>query len=197
MIGQIGPLVQGGESRTRIALSHLAGGLVGGAAAGVALGFIATALALIVGENAWRLLALVALSVALLLAGLADTRLLPFELLRNRNRQTPKSWRCVLGNPGASFAWAADLALAVTTRISYQALLIIPLASLLAPGFAGSVAIMATFGVTRAAVTVAATLGSDNVDSRTATIDSHYPTLKLMAGIGSLTAAIGLVAVQL
>jgi hypothetical protein len=92
----------------------------------------------------------------------------------------------VLGIPGASFAWGADLALAVTTRISYQGLLVVPIAALLAPTFPAAIAIMATFGLTRAAVTVLGSITTSDIGARTSAIDVHYQMFKRLAGIGSL-----------
>lgn len=188
MIGQIGPLVQGSRQRVRATAPHLLGGLIGGAVAGVFLGGAGSVLDAMVGDN-WRIVATALLVAGLVLAGLADANVLPFGLGRNRNRQTPKDWQCVLGVPGATFGWGADLALAVTTRISYQALLMVPIAALLAPNFATSIAVMATFGLTRALVAVIGSLTADDIDRRTTAFDMRYLTFSRLAGAGSLVTA--------
>lgn len=192
MIGQIGPLVQGAGRRAQVTLPHLAGGVVGGVVAGVALGWAATAVRVVTGEPAWFVGASLILAALCLVAGLADIGILPVELFRDRNRQTPKNWQCVLGVPGASFAWGTDLALAVTNRISYQALLVVPIAALLAPTFATSVAVMATFGLTRAAVAVLGALTASDINGRTSAIDVRYPIFKRLAGVSSLMLAAAL-----
>ncbi len=189
MIGQIGPLVQGAGQRARVTLPHLAGGIIGGAVAGIALGWAGTVVRAVTGQQSWLVGASLALAAICVVAGLADLGILPVELLRDRNRQTPKNWQSVLGVPGASFAWGADLALAVSTRISYQALLVVPVAALLAPTFAAAVAVMATFGLTRAGVAVLGSLTTSDVGARTSAIDAHYQMFRRLAGAGSLMLA--------
>src|SRR6266542_3548544 len=181
MIGQIGPLVQGAGQRARVTLPHLAGGIIGGAVAGIALGWAGTVVRAVTGQQSWLVGASLALAAICVVAGLADLGILPVELLRDRNRQTPKNWQSVLGVPGASFAWGADLALAVSTRISYQALLVVPVAA--------AVAVMATFGLTRAGVAVLGSLTTSDVGARTSAIDAHYQMFRRLAGAGSLMLA--------
>jgi hypothetical protein len=190
MIGQIGPLVQGAGQRAQVTLPHLAGGIVGGAVAGVALGWAGTAVRAVTGQPSWTVGASSTLAAICAVAGLADVGILRVELFRGKNRQTPKNWQCALGVPGASFAWGVDLALAVTTRISYQALLVVPVAALLAPTFAAAVAVMATFGLTRAGVAVLGSLTTSDVDARTSAIDVHYQMFRRLAGAGSLMLAV-------
>lgn len=197
MIGQIGPLVQGSGKRIRAVTPHLVGGLIGGAVAGVVLGGAGSVLDAVVGSHGWRVVAAIVLVVCLTAAGLADIGVLPFALGRKRNRQTPKSWQCVLGVPGATFAWGADLALAVTTRISFQAMLVVPLAALLAPNFVSSVGVMAAFGLTRALVAVTASMTADDLEERTTAFDTRYLVFARVAGAASLVGAVLLTTLSL
>ncbi len=164
-------------------------GLTAGIAAGIFLGGAGSLLNAIAGPHDWRVAATTLLVACLSAAGLADIGVLPFGFGRKRNRQTPRNWQCVLGVPGATFAWGADLALAVTTRISYQALLVVPIAALLAPDFGASIGVMATFGLTRALIAVIASLTADDIERRTTAYDAWYTAFSRVAGVGSLVGA--------
>jgi hypothetical protein len=153
MVGQIGPLVQVGRRRTALGL-HVLGGIAGGAAIGVLLGFAGLLLRAALGD-ALDTVFLVAVPAALVYAAAADLGLLRARQLTSE-RQTPSSWPCSLGHYPGIFAWGFDLGLAVSTRIPYQSLLVLPLAAALSGNLAAAVAIMATYGAARSLAVVAA-----------------------------------------
>jgi hypothetical protein len=158
MVGQIGPLVQVGRRRTALGL-HVLGGIVGGATIGVLLGFVGLLLRAAVGD-AIDTVFLVVVPAALVYAAAADLGLLRVRPLTSE-RQTPSSWPCSLGHYPGIFAWGFDLGLAVSTRIPYQSLLVLPLAAVLSGNLVAAVAIMATYGAARSLAVVAAVSTAD------------------------------------
>jgi hypothetical protein len=149
MIGQIGPLVQGGFRRS--AMLHIAGGTLGGMTIGVVLGFVGTVLNHALGVSGGGAVLRYGLPVVLLVLGFADLRLLHLPPLGLR-RQTPGVWSCTLGPLGASFAWGFDLGLGVTTRIPYRALLAAVMYAIASESLAAAVMLMSIYGLVRSSV---------------------------------------------
>src|SRR6187549_2324662 len=143
MVAQIGPLVQVGRRKTALAL-HVLGGIAGGLAIGVVLGFFGVLLRAAIGD-ALDTVFIVVVPAALIYAALVDLGLLPVRSL-TWVRQTPGDWPCSMGHYPGIFAWGFDLGLGITTRIPYQSLLVLPLAALLSGNLGAAVAIMATYG---------------------------------------------------
>ena len=143
MVGQIGPLVQVGRKKTALAF-HVLGGIVGGAAIGVVLGFAGLLLRAALGESLDTVF-LVVVPAALLYAAAVDLGLLRVRSI-TWERQTPGDWPCSLGHYPGIFAWGFDLGLGITTRIPYQTVLVLPLAALLAGDLATAVAITTVYG---------------------------------------------------
>lgn len=179
MIAQIGPLVEVGRRRTMLTL-HLGGGLLGGAVAGLVLGFAGVLLAVATGGLSVRAAPAVVCGL-LVVTALSELRLLPLPYVTSE-RQTPGFWPCALGSYPASFAWGFDLGLGVTTRLPYQPLLALPVFAVLAGDVALGVAAMAAYGGARAAATVAAiaTAGGDYA-ARCDTITRHEPRMRVAA----------------
>src|SRR6476661_3485610 len=125
MVGQIGPLVQVGRKNTALAL-HVLGGIAGGLAIGVVLGFLGVVLRAAIGD-ALDTVFVVVVPAALIYAASVDLGLLPVRPI-TWVRQTPGDWPCSMGHYPGIFAWGFDLGLGVTTRIPYQSLLVVPLA---------------------------------------------------------------------
>ena len=94
MVGQIGPLVQVGRKKTALAL-HVLGGIAGGAAIGLVLGFAGLLLRSALGDTLDTVFA-VAVPLALLYAASVDLGVLPVRPITSE-RQTPGSWPCSLG----------------------------------------------------------------------------------------------------
>src|SRR5688572_13595119 len=160
MVGQIGPLVQVGRKKTALAL-HVLGGLTGGVALGVLLGFGGLLLRAALGD-ALNTVFVVVVTAALLYAAAVDLGVLRVRPI-TWQRQTPGSWPCSMGHYPGIFAWGVDLGIGVTTRIPYQSLLVLPIAALFAGDLATAVAITGVYGASRALAVVAAvaTAGDD------------------------------------
>src|SRR6266511_5059046 len=189
MVGEIGPLVEVGKRKTALAL-HVAGGLAGGAAIGVVLGFAGLLLRAALGGTLDTIFT-VAVGAALLYAASIDLGLLPLPHL-TWERQTPGAWPCALGHYPGIFGWGFDLGLGISTRIPYQSLLVLPLAALLAGDLATAVAITGTYGAARA-LAVVATVSAAGEDFAGAcdTIQTRVLTLKrVVAGLAFVTAAV-------
>ena len=123
MVGQIGPLVQVGRKKTALAL-HVLGGIAGGLAIGIVLGFLGVLLRAAIGD-ALDTVFVIVVPAALIYAALVDLGVLPVRSL-TWVRQTPGDWTCSMGHYPGIFAWGFDLGLGVTTRIPYQTLLVVP-----------------------------------------------------------------------
>ncbi len=147
MIGQIAPLVQG--SRMRVAAVHVLGGAFGGVAAGAILGWFAVAVNELFGRE-WTVVRTYTMCALLILGAAVDIGALRRGLLSGTNRQTPRSWNCALGPTGALFAWGADLSLVISTRITYQGMLLVVAAALLSPNYVTALLVMFAFGTMRA-----------------------------------------------
>ena len=187
MVGQIGPLVQVGRRRTALAL-HVLGGVAGGAAIGVLLGFAGLLLRAAVGD-ALDTVFLVAVPAALVYAASVDLGLLPVPQITSE-RQTPSSWPCSLGHYPGIFAWGLDLGLGISTRIPYQSLLVVPLAALLVGDLGKAVAITAAYGAARAlAVVVAVSTAGDDFAAACDAIQGRLFSLKRAVGVGALVLA--------
>ena len=187
MVGQIGPLVQVGRRRTALAL-HVLGGVAGGAAIGVLLGFAGLLLRAAVGD-ALDTVFLVAVPAALVYAASVDLGLLPVPEITSE-RQTPSSWPCSLGHYPGIFAWGLDLGLGISTRIPYQSLLVVPLAALLVGDLGKAVAITAAYGAARAlAVVVAVSTAGDDFAAACDAIQGRLFSLKRAVGVGALVLA--------
>lgn len=189
MIGQIGPLVQGNPAKYKVVASHVGGGAAGGLFAGVLLGWVATLVSAAAGQ-AWDTVRIATLVVLGVLAALSDLSVLPHALMQSQNRQTPRGWNCVFGPMGAALAWGADLALVVTTRVSYQAMLLVLAAAVLAPNIWIAIAVMMCFGATRALATSYHALRANDVDETVADVDTRYLPFRHVLGLGSIGLAV-------
>jgi hypothetical protein len=187
MVGQIGPLVQVGKRKTALAL-HVLGGAVGGATAGLVLGFIGLLLRAALGGTLDTVFAIV-VPAALLYAASIDLGLLPIRQITSE-RQTPGAWPCAMGNYPGIFSWGFDLGIGVSTRIPYQSLLVLPLAAALAGDLTTAVAIMGVYGASRAVAVVAA-VSSAGEDFAAAcdVIQARVAPLKLVVGTTALVIA--------
>lgn len=187
MVAQIGPLVQVGKRRTALAL-HVLGGVAGGAAIGVLLGFAGLLLRAALGDTLDTVF-LVAVPAALVYAATVDLGLLRVRQITSE-RQTPSSWPCSLGHYPGIFAWGFDLGLGISTRIPYQSLLVVPLAALLVGDLAKAVAITAAYGAARAlAVVIAVSTAGDDFAAACDAIQTRLFSLKRAVGAGALVFA--------
>ena len=187
MVSRIGPLVQVGKRKTALAL-HVLGGLLGGATIGVLLGFLGLVLRAGVGDTLDTAFVVV-VPAALLYAAASDLGLLRVPHI-TWERQTPGSWTCALGHYPGVFSWGFDLGLAITTRIPYQTLLVLPLAAFLSGNLATAVAIMAVYGASRAlAVVAAVSTADDDFAAACDVIQSRVVPLKRVVGATALVIA--------
>lgn len=187
MVAQIGPLVQVGRRRTALAI-HVLGGLAGGAAIGVLLGFGGLLMRSALGDTL-NTVFLVTVPAALAYAACVDVGLVPVRQITSE-RQTPSSWPCSLGHHPGIFAWGFDLGLGVSTRIPYQSLLVLPLAALLSGNLGVAVAIMAAYGGARALAAVAAvTAARGDFAAACDTIQERLFGLKRVVGLVALVFA--------
>lgn len=190
MIGQIGPLVQGGIARWRVLGAHLLGGATGGMLAGLVLGWLGILVAAIAPLTSFfgfgRSFVLPAICVY---AGLSDLglRSLPKP---GHQRQTPHHWLCAFGPVPASFAWGFDLATGVSTKLPFLAVMVIPTYALLSNNWAAAVLMMGLYGLSRAAmVDIAVLEGGEDFQSQCGLIAAHSNPLKIAAGCLALLAA--------
>ena len=187
MVGQIGPLVQVGRKKTALAL-HVLGGVAGGLAIGVVLGFLGVLLRAAIGD-ALETVFLIVVPSALIYAALVDLGLLPVRSL-TWVRQTPGDWTCSMGHYPGIFAWGFDLGLGVTTRIPYQTLLVVPLSAFLVGDLGTAVAITTAYGAARAlAVVAAVTSAKDDFPAVCDAISERVLTLKKVVGASALVIA--------
>jgi hypothetical protein len=187
MVGQIGPLVQVGRRRTALAL-HVLGGVSGGAAIGVLLGFAGLLLRAALGDTLDTIF-LVAVPAALVYTASVDLGLLPVRQITSE-RQTPSSWPCSLGHYPGIFAWGFDLGLGISTRIPYQTLIVVPLAAVLAGDLAKAVVLTAAYGAARAlAVVVAVSTAGDDFAAACDAIQTRLFSLKRAVGAGAIVFA--------
>ena len=187
MVGQIGPLVQVGRKKLALAF-HVLGGIVGGAAIGVVLGFAGLLLRAAVGESLDTVF-LVVVPAALLYTAAVDLGLLRVRPI-TWERQTPGDWPCSLGHYPGIFAWGFDLGLGITTRIPYQTVLVLPLAALLSGDLATAVAITTVYGASRAlAVVAAVSTAGDDYAAACDAIQSRVLPLKRLVGATALVIA--------
>jgi hypothetical protein len=187
MVAQIGPLVQVGRRRTALAF-HVLGGVAGGAAIGVLLGFGGLLLRAALGDTLDTIF-LVAVPAALVYTASVDLGLLRVRQITSE-RQTPSSWPCSLGHYPGIFAWGFDLGLGISTRIPYQSLLVVPLAALLVGDLAKAVAITAAYGAARAlAVVVAVSTAGDDFAAACDAIQTRLFSLKRAVGAGAFVFA--------
>ena len=187
MVGQIGPLVQVGRKKTALAL-HVLGGVAGGLAIGIVLGFLGVLLRAAIGD-ALDTVFLIVVPSALIYAALVDLGLLPVRSL-TWVRQTPGDWTCSMGHYPGIFAWGFDLGLGVTTRIPYQTLLVVPLSAFLVGDLGTAVAITTAYGAARAlAVVAAVTSAKDDFPAVCDAISERVLTLKKLVGASALVIA--------
>jgi hypothetical protein len=187
MVGQIGPLVQVGKKKTALAL-HVVGGLAGGAALGVLLGFGGLLLRAALGD-ALNTLFVVVVTAALVYASAVDLGVLRVRPL-TWERQTPGSWPCSMGHYPGILAWGFDLGVGITTRIPYQSLLVLPVGALFAGDLATAVAITAVYGASRAlAVVAAVSTAGDDFAAACDAIQARVVPLKRFVGASALVIA--------
>jgi hypothetical protein len=187
MVGQIGPLVQVGRKKLALAF-HVLGGVAGGAAIGVVLGFAGLLLRAGLGESLDTVFVVV-VPAALLYAASVDLGLLRVRAI-TWERQTPGSWPCSLGHYPGIFGWGVDLGVGITTRIPYQTLLVLPVAALLSGDLATAVAITAVYGASRAlAVVAAVSTAGDDYAAACDAIQSRVLPLKRLVGATALVIA--------
>jgi len=186
MVAQIGPLVQVGRRKTALAL-HVLGGIAGGLAIGVVLGFFGVLLRAAIGD-ALDTVFIVVVPAALIYAALVDLGLLPVRSL-TWVRQTPGDWPCSMGHYPGIFAWGFDLGLGITTRIPYQALLV-PLSAFLVGDLGTAVAITTAYGAARALAVVAAVASAtEDYAAVCDAISDRVLTLKKLVGASALVIA--------
>jgi hypothetical protein len=187
MVGQIGPLVQVGRKKTALAL-HVLGGVAGGLAIGIVLGFLGVLLRAAIGDTLDTVFVIV-VPTALIYAALVDLGVLPVRSL-TWVRQTPGDWTCSMGHYPGIFAWGFDLGLGVTTRIPYQTLLVVPLSAFLVGDLGTAVAITTAYGAARAlAVVAAVTSAKDDFPAVCDAISERVLTLKKLVGASALVIA--------
>jgi hypothetical protein len=187
MVGQIGPLVQVGRRRTALAL-HVLGGVAGGLAIGIVLGFLGLVLRAAIGD-ALDTVFLIVVPAALIYAALVDLGVLPVRSL-TWVRQTPGDWPCSMGHYPGIFAWGFDLGLGITTRIPYQTLLVVPLSAFLIGDLGTAIAITTAYGAARAlAVVAAVTSAKDDIPAVCDAISARVLTLKKLVGASALVIA--------
>ena len=187
MVGQIGPLVQVGKKKTALAF-HVLGGLIGGVALGVALGFGGLLLRAALGDTL-NTVFVVVVTAALLYAASVDLGLLRVRPL-TWERQTPGSWPCSMGHYPGILAWGVDLGVGLTTRIPYQSLLVLPIAAFFAGDLATAVAITAVYGASRAiAVVAAVSAAGDDYAAACDAIQARVLPLKRLVGATALVIA--------
>jgi hypothetical protein len=187
MVGQIGPLVQVGRKKTALAL-HVLGGVAGGLAIGIVLGFLGVLLRAAIGD-ALDTVFVIVVPAALIYAALVDLGILPVRSL-TWVRQTPGDWTCSMGHYPGIFAWGFDLGLGVTTRIPYQTLLVVPLSAFLVGDMGTAVAITTAYGAARAlAVVAAVTSAKDDFPAVCDAISERVLTLKKLVGASALVIA--------
>jgi len=187
MVGQIGPLVQVGRKKTALAL-HVLGGVAGGLAIGIVLGFLGVLLRAAIGD-ALDTVFVIVVPTALIYAALVDLGILPVRSL-TWVRQTPGDWTCSMGHYPGIFAWGFDLGLGVTTRIPYQTLLVVPLSAFLVGDMGTAVAITTAYGAARAlAVVAAVTSAKDDFPAVCDAISERVLTLKKLVGASALVIA--------
>ncbi len=187
MVGQIGPLVQVGRKKTALAL-HVLGGVAGGLAIGIVLGFLGVVLRAAIGDTLDTVFVIV-VPTALIYAALVDLGVLPVRSL-TWVRQTPGDWTCSMGHYPGIFAWGFDLGLGVTTRIPYQTLLVVPLSAFLVGDLGTAVAITTAYGAARAlAVVAAVTSAKDDFPAVCDAISERVLTLKKLVGASALVIA--------
>jgi hypothetical protein len=194
MVAQIGPLVQAGD-RFRIAANHIAGGMAGGLTIGVVFGLCTILLHVVL---AWpRSVIVVVLGLVLAGAFAADASLVRIRPLGLR-RQTPRSWSCSFGEAAGAFAWGFDLGLALTTRLTTYAVVVLPVFAVLSGSFLLTCLVFFVYGTARAAVVVGVA-----ARSKPAAIDlsrhlgENQATLLRLAAVASLVTAGTIVAVWL
>jgi len=188
MVGQMGPLVQVGRKKTALAF-HVFGGLAGGAAIGIVLGFAGLLVRAALGGTLDTVFVVV-VPAALLYAAAVDLGVLRVRPI-TWERQTPGSWPCSMGHYPGIFGWGFDLGLGITTRIPYQSLLVLPLAAFLAGDLATAVAITAVYGASRGLAVVAAVSAAPGDDYAAAcdAIQSRVLPLKRLVGATALVIA--------
>jgi hypothetical protein len=147
-IAQIGPLVQGGLRREYALLLHIIGGALGGIVVGsvLCLGGLTLRTALQLDMPG---VLTTALPVLAIWAIVVDLRVFPLPAI-SPARQTTRGWVCALGPFGAALAWGIDLGLMVTTRINYQAYLVILAFAFLSGNLPASILATGTYGLARA-----------------------------------------------
>jgi hypothetical protein len=193
MVGQIGPLVQAGRQKTSL-LFHVLGGLAGGAMLGVFVGFLGVLLAELL-PGGMDAAFVIIVPLALVYAGLTDLGFMRLTYF-TRIRQTSGSWPCALGHYPGMFAWGFDLGLGVTTRIPYQAVLVVPIAALLTGSLGAAVAVTAAYGGARAlGVALAISTSDGDVGSTCDAIQGRVGTLKRLVGATALVTAVLIVLV--
>lgn len=182
MIAQIGPLVQVGTLVRNPRLLHVAGGFLGGATAGVLLGYLGVLVGMVVpaGRDLW----MPVLGGMLVLLGLVDTKLLRLTI-PYPTRQTPAQWACRFGPAGATFAWGFDLGTLITTAIPYAAMIVVPVSALIGGNFWMAVLSVALFGTARAA---AVTLATHFAYGHTATVCTRLEAATWPAWLVGITA---------
>jgi hypothetical protein len=187
MVGQIGPLVQVGRKKTALAL-HVLGGILGGLAIGIVLGFFGVLLRAAIGDTLDTIFVIV-VPLALIYAASVDLGLLPLPAL-TWVRQTPGDWPCSMGHYPGIFGWGFDLGLGLTTRIPYQTLLVVPLSAFLVGDMAAAIAITTAYGAARAlAVVAAVTSANDDFPAVCDAISERVLTLKKLVGATALVIA--------
>lgn len=156
MVSRIGPLVQAGASRNLLAL-HIAGGVLGGAAIGLALGTVGS---LLNASTAGVISTHAQWAISTLLLSLAIVDLVRVRLPLEVHRQTPSWWPCALGAEGGCLAWGFDLSLLLTTRIPSTTAFILPFFCVIGGNVSSSIVVMTLYGFARTTVVAMAVLSS-------------------------------------
>ena len=132
MVGQIGPLVQVGRKKTALAL-HVLGGVAGGLAIGVVLGFLGVLLRAAIGDALDTVFLIVVPTRPDLRGARRPGR--PAACARSRGcARRRATGRARWGTTRGSSRGASTSGSGVTTRIPYQTLLVVPLSAFLVGG---------------------------------------------------------------
>lgn len=143
----IGGIAMSGRhgSRKLLVLYHVVGGLVGSLLLGTTAGLAGAVASMLLDRTVlrWMLAAALVALAACDVFGLSGVS-------RLVTRQTPRQWDCILGTPGAVFAWGADLGMGLTTRIGCRSTLALVAVPALSANYWLGVGFCCSFGVARA-----------------------------------------------
>ncbi len=159
MIGQIGYLGEVSSlTRRTLACLFIVGAVLGGAAAGTALGALGWVLLWLVGipASADSRAALLAVGICALLGGLRDLGLLRFRL-PDPNCQVPQWWREALSAYWTAFLWGSCIGAGMRTRYRYAMLYVLGLWMLLSGSPLWGAGVLGLYGAAHGVTVLGAT----------------------------------------